>query len=901
MNRRHFLKVTALTTAGIAVVPSFKFAAGDSGKIYFVVDPEDGIANEPSAHWALNQLHKELRVKKIDSLVVQNLLSVPNGEKCLIVSGSDSKLAGSILKTKNIKISSQPESLAMVEGQEENHSVLLICGSDSRGLIYSLLELADRVHYSNLPLAALEISSPMVEQPANKVRSIYRCFASEVEDKPWFYDREIWKQYLSMLAANRFNRFQLAFGMGYNTPNHIADSYFLFAYPFLLKVPGFDVRMGNLPDTERDRNLEMLKFISEETASRGIEFQLGLWSHGIDWKNSSDPNYPLLGINSGNQAPYCRDALTLLLRECPAISGITFRVHGESGVPDGDYSFWQTLFEAFGKCGRKINIDMHAKNVTQQMIDIAVATGMEVTLSPKYWAEHQGLGYIPSSIRSREMGKQIYIEQPAGIGIGSRKFTRYSYGDYFREDRPYQILHRIWPGTQHLLLSGDPALSSAYGRVSSFCGSLGYDLLDPLTFKGRRGSGQAGGRCGYANKSLEPKYDWQKFFYTYRIYGRTAYNSETNPDVWRRFLRSEFGSAAEAVEKSLSSASQILMMITTVHGPSADCSVYWPEIYTNMSIINIDDKQPYKDTDDPKIFGNVSPFDPQLFASINEYVDSLLAGKSLQKYTPVEAAYRLEKLSETALENLELAKMKVRDKSLPEVRRLEADVKIQSGIAKYFASKIRSAALWRIYENTSDMNALSKAVSEYRDARDAWKIMAEGALKIYVKDIAFGDRKILREDWEDRLAAIENDINDMEKKLADKKSTDTFRGSNKNIEHAIQAALAHPKRVFADCRHTPKTNFKIGEELPIKVSVPAGVKDVNLYYRHVNQALYWQVQAMKAEGNSYSGVIPADYTKTKFPLQYYFGLDAENGTAIYPGLDESFMNQPYYVVRSANV
>jgi len=174
----------------------------------------------------------------------------------------------------------------------------LICGNDSRGLVYALLELADRSHYSSLPFSSFEVSSPVVEQPANKVRSIYRPFASEVEDKQWYYDREFWREYLSMLAAQRFNRFQLAFGMGYNTPNHITDSYFLFAYPFLLKVPGYDVRMGNLPDKERNHNLELLKFISEETEARGIEFQLGLWSHGIDWKNSPDPNYPLFGINS---------------------------------------------------------------------------------------------------------------------------------------------------------------------------------------------------------------------------------------------------------------------------------------------------------------------------------------------------------------------------------------------------------------------------------------------------------------------------------------------------------------------------------------------------------------------------------------------------------------------------
>ena len=45
-------------------------------------------------------------------------------------------------------------------------------------------------------------------------------------------------------------------------------------------MPGYDVRVTNLPDAERERNLEMLRFISEQTVARGLEFQLGIWMHG---------------------------------------------------------------------------------------------------------------------------------------------------------------------------------------------------------------------------------------------------------------------------------------------------------------------------------------------------------------------------------------------------------------------------------------------------------------------------------------------------------------------------------------------------------------------------------------------------------------------------------------------
>ena len=71
-----------------------------------------------------------------------------------------------------------PEALALVRGKARDRSVLLVSGADVRGLVYSLLELADRVTYSDAPLAALGSIGRIIEQPANPIRSIARLFTS---------------------------------------------------------------------------------------------------------------------------------------------------------------------------------------------------------------------------------------------------------------------------------------------------------------------------------------------------------------------------------------------------------------------------------------------------------------------------------------------------------------------------------------------------------------------------------------------------------------------------------------------------------------------------------------------------------------------------------------------------
>src|SRR5262249_35357960 len=148
-------------------------------------------------------------------------------------------------------------------------------------------------------------------------------------------------------------------------------------------------------------------------------------------------------------------------------------------------------------------------------------------VSPKYWAEHMGLPYQQASIRALEMPKPGQQGQGLfALSNGSRSFMRYSYGDLLREDRKYGIIFRVWPGSTKLLLWGDPESAAAWGRFASFCGSQGIEFCEPLSFKGKKGSGLAGGRNGYKDAPLKPEYDWEKYAYTYRLLGRLSFNPE---------------------------------------------------------------------------------------------------------------------------------------------------------------------------------------------------------------------------------------------------------------------------------------------------------------------------------------------------------------------------------------
>src|SRR5665213_967415 len=314
--RRQFIKQTGLAAAAMAgagLLPLSVSAAESKPAIAIVLDKSDAVTTQPPVQWAAEQLREALAARGIAAQIFQSLDDTPPALEIVLVAGRNSRFARQILDAAKISLPDVPEALALARGKIGRRNVLLAVGSDVRGLVYALLELADRVNFSADPLAALRTVKPASERPANSIRSISRGFNSDVEDKPWFQSKEFWPPYLTMLAANRFNRFSLTLGLGYDFATGLRDTYLYFAYPFLLSVPGYNVRAVPLPDAERDLNLEMLKFISDETARRGLHFQLGLWTHAFQWANSPNVNYTIEGLTPETQAAYCRDALRTLL------------------------------------------------------------------------------------------------------------------------------------------------------------------------------------------------------------------------------------------------------------------------------------------------------------------------------------------------------------------------------------------------------------------------------------------------------------------------------------------------------------------------------------------------------------------------------------------------------------
>ncbi len=845
-----------------------------------VANPADSLVSSSPVKWAAGELRGAIESRGGNASIVPSVAEAASADCIVDLSAVASRLPHEGFRIAPTRLSGK--------------TALQASASDARGYVYALTELADRVRHGESPAASLSLSKPLEDQPANRIRSIARAFVSDVEDKPWYYDQGFWRDYLTALATNRFNRFSLTFGLGYDFPRDVVGDYMHFAYPYFVDVPGYKVRAAPLDDAERDRNFEMLRFIVKETAARGLEFQLGLWTHAYEWTDSPRAQHHIEGLTPQTHAPYCRDALTMILKACPGITGVTMRIHGESGIPEGSYDFWRVVFDGITRAGRPVEIDMHAKGIDSKMFEIAAATGMPVKVSPKYWAEHMGLGYHQAAIRELEMPTEDTRQDAIfSLSNGSRRFLRYGYGDLFQEGRRFDVLFRMWAGTQRMLIWGDPATAAAYGRASHFCGASGVELCEPLFFKGREGTGLPGGRCGYADKSLNPEHDWEKYAYTYRVWGQLLYNPEADPDQWRRYLKTTFAKGAGPVETSLANASRVLPMLTTAHQPSASNRGYWVEVPANMPMVEHGAPVPYSDTPTPKRFGTVSPLDPQMFSSVTEHAAELLSGKASGKYSPIEVARFFEQSAASAEGAIEAASGSVPSRTDPQFRRVEEDVRIQVGLARFYAAKLRAGVLFEIYQQTGDPKAHEQALALYRQARSIWAAMAERARGVYVPDLSYGEIPVRRGHWMNRLPAIDEDLAALEKVPFDAKPN-----APETSSQVMAQATGRSSRVSFRCEHTPPKGFEARKEIALAILFPGiAPGSARLFYRHVNQAERWQSTEMRRDGRSFHGSIPATYTQSPYALQYYFELrERPESAALFPGFNETFTNQPYYVL-----
>lgn len=769
----------------------------------------------------------------------------------------------------------RPESLLIRKVQRDGRTLLILSGADARGLMYALLDVADRVGWAarrDQPFSEVRDTEEAPYAP-ERALSIYTFHRAYWERR--FYDESYWARYLDLLAQNRFDSLMLIFG--YENGGFLAP-----CYPYFFDVEGFpDVRMVGLTPAQQQRNLAALNRLVQMAHDRGLKFGVGIWDHiyrggvqgggipGADEATRKPTPGLVWGVTGANLVAYTKAALAKWVREVPALDAIQFRMHDESGLKNSEQeAFWRDVFQQMKAAAPSLRLDLRAKGLPDSVIQCAIDVGVPFRITTKYWMEQMGLPFHPT-----------HINPPNQFD------RRHSYADLLRYPQRYRMHWRLWNGgTARVLLWGDPDYARRFVESTRLYDGDGFEVNEPLCTKMEAQPHDAPPFDLLPPAHRYYTYEFERYWHFFQVFGRLGYNPNTPPETWQRAFQKRFGAdGAPLLERGLHLASRVLPRIV------ASCYPYGAFPMTRGWA----EKQRLGDL---PAYAKAEGSDPQQFLSFDEEAQLLLDGGETARIRPGANSRWFARTAADLLTLADQAERRKGDRPNPEFDSTLTDLRILAHLARFHARRIPAAVSYRLFERTQDTNALQYAIDREHVAIDAWRWLVTAAGDFYTDDLMMGVRGAnLCGHWKDELAALEAGLATLERRRREWKP-----GPNTHPRPAPAVQLfAAGDQTAPEVVHSPVRTAPAGKPVVIAAEVrdPAGVKWVRLRYRSVNQHEDYRTLPMESTGvpNEYRAVIPGEHVGPTWDLMYFIeAMDRDGNGRIHPDLERE---TPYVVVR----
>jgi hypothetical protein len=946
--RFEFSAAPILLAVSLLHVTTLNLHAAQNSTVSLVTDSRMG----PAARHGVSKVRLALQAKTV-RVEQTTSLETARGDLLLVLGLSyGSGPAAGLHESLDISKPTEAESLLIRHTKWAEKNVILVSGADDRGLMYALLDVADRIGWAGDTKNPLSEVRDAREKPAVAERALSIYTMHQGNFQSYFYDEAYWAKYLDMLAKNRFNTFALLFGYenwGYFSP----------PYPYLFDVGEFpDVKVVGITKDTQQRNLDTLNRIITMTHERGMNFTLGIWDHiyrgGVQGPRdrAGKPTEGIVwGLTADNLTAYTRVALTKFLKLVPEIDAIQFRMHGESGLKRTEMGgFWENVYKVMNEHAPNTRFDARAKNFPDSLIDKAVEMGVNMRICTKYWMEQMGLPFHPTHIHP-----------------GNQHDRRHGYADLLRYPQRYKMHWRLWSGgTTRVLLWADPEYVRRFALSTHLYDGEGFEVTEPMATKM-----QDHPHDMKPFELLKPEYryyDWEfeRYWHFFQVFGRVGYNPETPAEVWQREFEKRFGAgAAPSVESAIHRASGILPRIVAYTYP-------YNMFPTTRGWV---ERQRMKDLPE---YAKALPSDTQQFLSIDDAARFRLEGKDSPKIWPRQSSVWFARVSKDVLGFVEEAEKRIGGKRNKEFDSTMVDLNILANLALYHSHRAKAGVSYALFKHRKDLNVLNDAIGHESSAIAAWEKLVEAAGDTYNYNLMMGrERADLSGHWRDELAKLKEGMEKLRQERKSFRPTVTAdepliahvpirktvpgsdlavratvnakepitnvrvayrRGQGKyrraemqqierhvyravipgnqikeGLQYSVEAADKSGRRARADSiavtvtndnippllKHRPVTSALPAKPLTVAAAVsdPAGVRWVRLRYRSVNQHEDYKTIEMARTGNKdqYRAVVPGEDVAAKWDFMYLIEvMDNKGNGKIYPDLETE---APYVIVK----
>ncbi|MFC1762195.1 hypothetical protein ACFL6U_08945, partial [Planctomycetota bacterium] len=779
--------------------------------------------------------------------------------------------ASRLLRASNSTIPTSPESLTIKRMDVAGRLAIVLCGGDERGLMYALLDTAERIGWCQNEQDLFFHVQDIHETPTIKERAISTYTMQRRYFEQRLFDEHYWQSYFDLLAASRINSFVVIFG--YENGGFMAP-----AYPYFFDVEGFpQVEMVGVTDEQQAHHTSAFKRMIQIAHKRGVDITVGFWDHiyrgkvqgggipGASKLAGTRTPHVVVGVTTENLVAYNKAAMKKFLDVFPDIDGIQLRMHQESGLTRKEMpAFWHDMFAIMKRARPNLKIDLRAKGLPDPVIEDAIAQGMNFRVATKYWMEQLGLPFHPTHVNRK-----------------NQRDRRHGYADLLTYPRHYPIHWRLWSGgTARCLLWGDPDYVRRFAESAQLYQGNSFEVNEMLATKMLGEAHDTEPFQLLQAKHRYYEYEFQRYWHYYQVWGRASYNPDTPADVWQQAFERRFGAGAgKHVMNGIHLASRVLPRIvaSAYRYSNFPTTRGWAEMMRQ---------------NDLPTFAKAEGSDIEQFQNFEAAATGRLNNELTTKRTPAENSRWFAQTSRTILSEVAAAQGQSNLSAKKEFHSTVTDLKILAYLAQYYAERIPAAVYYNLYLQTKNASALKNAIDSESRAVAAWRSIVTAADDVYSTDMAFGVEAVgFPRHWHDELIKLENELQELRSQYnttrsqQDRQTLPRINGGGDK-----SPPLVHLERV-------PHARPRHDLTVVAKVTDPSGIARVSLRYRHLTQFEDYQTAEMQVDPQTglWSGTIPGDFITPEWDLMYYLEVqDNQRNGRMAPDLDDEM---PYVVVE----
>ena len=570
-------------------------------------------------------------------------------------------------------------------------NIVTVTGGDATGVMYGLLDIKEQLESGQNSI------SPKEESPRLPFRAIkfnlpwmsYRNGEALQLHSETVRDTSFWKEFLDMMAGNRFNKLTL----WSQHPFH-----------YMVKTQKYPEACG-FTDEEMAGWKKFWEYIFREAKNRGIETYIVNWNifvspefakaHGVAEYSINNEYFITQGDTSELVKDYMRECVREVIDAYPDLTGLAIS-HGEGmgGMTPGERQQWMldSFIQGARNASRKIKFihripfsantgsagstSVDVERMTRHTLDTLSCFIGPIHTELKFNWSHAHSTPTLVKVHGGELTDTYWNPLPENYKMAWMMRNE----DFFvlRWGQPEFIRRHI--------AENAPSYVNGY-YVGSECYIPAKDFITSLP--------------GTSNK-----YAFERQWMFYKSWGRLLYNPETPDAVFEQAFINRFPENGKDLFAAQISVSRVPLMFASYWNATWDFTLYSEGMLAMennqvrlISLRAMSEKQPMEPT----------------YMSIDEFLsnhESPVAGK----ISPVQLADSIQLFCTRALELVG----PIDPGKSTDLRYEISDIKAWAYLGLYFSHKLRAAVEYRKFASSGDASSLSIAVGWLEKATAYW-------------------------------------------------------------------------------------------------------------------------------------------------------------------------------------